>query len=505
MKVVLISPIRNVTAANVRGLGAALAAAGHDVVQIFLPDIAVKKGRALPKEFPYHTPLPETLVADIAAAAEDAGLIGISLMTNHFERMADLTARLRGRVGAKIIWGGIHPTVRPEECLRFADAVAVGEADESVVAFAGRLEAGEDWRRTPGFYASAGGEIIRNPLIPPAADLGALPLPLYQQGKDLIQIREEGRLAPLTDELLATYTDLIAPYANAGIAGSLYMANASRGCQHACSFCSNAFLKRLDKGYRGIRWRPVDHLLAELSAVRRRWPFVKYIFFSDDELLAMPDEMFAAFARRYPREVGLPFRCFTSADTITPDRLEALVPAGFFLAEVGVQSAAPRTRRDFRRQWLDEGRILATARAMNRFAPEFVPTYDLIVDNPYETLADRVATLRFVTRLPRPFFLQTFSLTFYPGTELYERARADGLIEDDVTQVYRKNSLAVQRRDYVHFLTTLNNWPVPRFVIRWAATKPLVWFFTRTPARLLINVMAACARGVGASLRAVKG
>lgn len=505
MKAVLISPIKNVTAANFRGLGAALAAAGHDVVQVFLPDVAAEGGRVLGREFPYETPYPASLVADVATACAGAGLVGVSLMTNHFERAADLTARLRPMVRAPIIWGGIHPTVRPEECLEYADAVALGEADETLLDFVGRLGRGDEWRRTPGFYARDGGDVVRNPITPPPADLGALPLPLYQPAKDLIQDREAGRLVPLTDELLARYTDLISPHANAGVAGSLYMANASRGCQHACSFCSNAFLKKLHGGYKGTRWRPAAHVLAELAQVRRRWPFVKYVFFSDDELLAMPDPIFDEFADRYAAEVGLPFRCFTSADTVSRERLARVVPAGFFLAEVGIQSAAAATQKSFRRQWLGDERILAAVRVMNEFAPALVPTYDLIVDNPYETTAERLATLRFVTRLPRPFFLQAFSLTFYPGTDLYERARADGLITDDRRQVYRKNSLAVERRDYIHILTTLNNRAVPRALIRAAAWRPFVWLATHAPGSWAFAAAAALARAAARLLRGGKG
>ncbi len=484
MKIVLISPVRNVTASNLRGLAAALAQAGHDVVQVFLPDIALgRDGNASPKEFPYETPLPAALVADIAGVCEDAGLVGVSLMTNHFERMADLTARLRGRVAAPIVWGGIHATVRPRECLAYADAVAVGEADETLPALAARLAAGDDWRRTAGFVARAGDDVIANAVPAPPAALGALPPPRYQPAKDFVQVRETARLAPLSDELLAAYTTLIPPRANAGLRGSLYMAAASRGCPHRCAYCSNAFLQQLHAGYQGIRWRPVGHVLAELAAVRERWSFFSYVFFSDDAFFAMPAAMLDEFAARYPKEVGLPFRCFTPPDTVTRPRLAKLVAAGLFLVEVGVQSAARRTRDEYRRGWMAREQVLAAARLIKEHSPALAVTYDLLADNPYEGDGDRRATLAFVSRLPRPFFLQTFSLTFYPGTAMYARVRGDGLLGDELAQVYRKNALDVERRDYLHFLTTLHNFAVPRALIRLAAAAPFVWLARRPPGR----------------------
>lgn len=496
MKVVLISPIRNVTAANFRGLGAALVRAGHDVVQIFLPDMAADaNGKAVGGEFPYETPYPDSLAADVAAACEDAGFVGVSLMTNHFERVADLTRRLRPRVAAPIVWGGIHPTVRPQECLEFADAVALGEADETIVDFADRLHRDADWHQTPGFWVRRNGRMVMNPTPPPPADLGVLPPPLYQPDRDLVQVRETGRLEALTDERLATYTELIHARANAGIGGSLYMANASRGCLHACSFCSNAFLKKINQGYKGTRWRPAGHLIAELAAVRQRFPFVKYVFFSDDEFLAQPPAFFEEFARRWPAEVGLPFRCFTSADTITRENLEAFVPLGFFLVEVGIQSAAAKTNTSYRRRWLAQDKIVATAELLNEYAPKIIPTYDLLTDNPYEGARERLDTARFINRLPRPYFLQIFSLTFYPGTDLYEQARGDGRITDDFADVYRKNSLLVENRDYLYYLTALHNVPfVPRWFLKIAAWTPFVWFYQYPPGGWLFKLVTGMAR-----------
>ena len=47
-------------------------------------------------------------------------------------------------------------------------------------------------------------------------------------------------------------------------------------------------------------------------------------------------------------------------------------------------------------------------------------------------------TIRFVTRLPMPYGLILYSLTFYPGTDVYIRAKEEGLIQDDIEDVYRK-------------------------------------------------------------------
>ena len=55
-------------------------------------------------------------------------VVGISAMTSTASRAYEL-APLFARNGAKVILGGIHPSVLPEEAAQFADSVVVGEAE----------------------------------------------------------------------------------------------------------------------------------------------------------------------------------------------------------------------------------------------------------------------------------------------------------------------------------------------------------------------------------------
>ena len=71
--------------------------------------------------------LPESVLVDLEDVTDGADLIGVSLMTLHFHRAVQVTERLKG--SCPIIWGGIHPTVRPEECLEYADIVCIGEGE----------------------------------------------------------------------------------------------------------------------------------------------------------------------------------------------------------------------------------------------------------------------------------------------------------------------------------------------------------------------------------------
>ena len=45
----------------------------------------------------------------------------------------------------------------------------------------------------------------------------------------------------------------------------------------------------------------------------------------------------------------------------------------------------------------------------------------------------------FLAKIKTPWLLNLFSLSFYPGTDLYDRAKKDGIITDDLNEVYRKS------------------------------------------------------------------
>jgi radical SAM superfamily enzyme YgiQ (UPF0313 family) len=59
---------------------------------------------------------------------EPCDLVGISCMTSNSTRAYALAQKFRKR-GAKVVMGGVHPTILPEEAGRHADSVVVGEAE----------------------------------------------------------------------------------------------------------------------------------------------------------------------------------------------------------------------------------------------------------------------------------------------------------------------------------------------------------------------------------------
>src|SRR4030095_15747682 len=57
-----------------------------------------------------------------------AELVGISAMTSYVHRGYEIADAFRAR-GIPVVMGGVHPSFMPQEALKHADAVVIGEAE----------------------------------------------------------------------------------------------------------------------------------------------------------------------------------------------------------------------------------------------------------------------------------------------------------------------------------------------------------------------------------------
>jgi radical SAM superfamily enzyme YgiQ (UPF0313 family) len=131
------------------------------------------------------------------------------------------------------------------------------------------------------------------------------------------------------------------------------------------------------------------------------------------------------------KEINLPFTC-SGVMSSTPkfkEKLTLLRNAGFVGVKMGIQSGCERVRREVHTRPESNKTIVWGASVLNSLKFDKI-NYYMITDNPYESEDELVESIRFTSRLPRPFSLSLFSLNFYPGTALYHRALQDGIIEN---------------------------------------------------------------------------
>ena len=175
--------------------------------------------------------------------------------------------------------------------------------------------------------------------------------------------------------------------------GRLYMTQPTRGCPFACTFCVNNTFIKMYPHQKPIRKRSVDNLIEELMEVKTNLPFVNQIKFDDDAFFLLPLDEMTEFSRRYKKNIKLPL-IITGAtpSTLTREKFSVLVDAGLVEIRMGIQSAGERTKKLYKRPHSNE-EVEKTVRMVHEYKDNVTPSYDIILDSPWETDEDSIETL----------------------------------------------------------------------------------------------------------------
>jgi radical SAM superfamily enzyme YgiQ (UPF0313 family) len=306
--------------------------------------------------------------------AEVPDLVGISTMTATAPRAYEIADRYRS-LGAKVVLGGIHPSMVPEEAMEHADSVVVGEAEEV-------------W-----------------PKVLADADAGRLE-PLYRQ-ETVIDFQRP----------ILPRRDLIDPkrYWCANVVQT------SRGCPHGCNFCSvTAF------NGRRIRMRDVDSVLAEVESLpRSNRVRRKVVAFVDDNIAANPKRAKELFKALIPMKIH-----WGSQASITFANDEELVAlaaeSGCGFLFVGLETMSKTAIKEMGKS---QNKVEEYDNAMRLLKKYNIPVMGAFVfgfDSDDETVF--TDTLDFTMR-NKMQVAQFAYLAPYPGTALYEQLLEEKRVE----------------------------------------------------------------------------
>ncbi len=480
MDIVLVTPTPpDINAFGIRIISSVLKKAGFSTKIIFLPG-GIEYLRFDSK---YIYKYSRKTLEQISDLCESAGIIGFSFMSQYYDRAVQITKHLKECFNIPMIWGGIHPTYRPEECLNFCDAVCIGEGENAVVKFAQKISMGIDYTDTENFVFKLNNGIRENKCGQTIQNLDEVPFVDYDIENHYVYEWRSEDIIPIDEEVMKGQFLKMTYFNDKHLPA--YRTMTSRGCPHKCTYCaSSAMLK--------LRRRSIDNVLEELKMIMKRFDYIEIISFFDDTFFAAPITYFEEFRDKYKREIGLPFHAQCSPTTISNKKMELLVDAGLFYTEMGIQTGSDRIRKMYRRVVSDK-KIIDASVLINRYSKNMLmPDYHVILDNPWETKEDVLDTLRLLLKLSGRYKLQISSLTFYPGTELNEKAKAEGIIKDEVNEVYRK-PFTYPKFTYLNYLIYLSGFPwFPRWILRFVSIDLFVNIFHRQESsvfyRLLFNI-----------------
>ncbi|MBI5642828.1 MAG: B12-binding domain-containing radical SAM protein [Deltaproteobacteria bacterium] len=497
MKIALIAPTPpDINAFGIRTISSVLKKEGYSTKIIFLPG-GIEHLR-FDGSYVYH--YGEKALGQISDLCRDADLIGFSFMSQYFDRAVQVTDHLKKDFKDKpVIWGGTHPTCRPEESLAHCDIVCNGEGEHAVTELVEKMARGEDFTDTKGCWFKTPAGIKKNGPNRLVEDLDSLPFVDYDLENHYVYHWRSEDIIPVDREIMERQFPKLLYFKNRYLVS--YRTMTSRGCPHRCSYCASSSMMKL-------RRRSVANVIEELEAALRKFPAIEQISFFDDTYFAAPAEYFEEFRDKYKKRIGLPFHAQCSPTTITERKMELLVDAGLVYTEMGIQTGSERIKKMYRRVVSNERMIEAAALITKYKDRMLMPDYHVILDNPWETKEDVLDTLKLLLKLPGKYNLQISSLIFFPGTELNDRARAEGILKDELNEVCRK-PFTFPKATYLNYLIALSGFPaVPRRLLGILGSKPFVSIFeSGKPSRFyeilfaLTGKVRILGKGVAALLR----
>jgi anaerobic magnesium-protoporphyrin IX monomethyl ester cyclase len=406
---VVLMTIYSIENAGIRYVSAALQREGIDTTIVFLRDW-VHNRLTMPSD-------KEFAIAMDVVREKNADLIGVGFMSSLTPMAKELTKRLKDAFPDKpIIWGGIHPTSVPEECIGDVDYLCIGEGEMAAVDLCKALQSGGDTTNIPNIWAKVNGKVHQNPPRPLIQDLDWLPYPdvrddnKYYIEKDSFTIEEPWKRT------------------------AEYRIYFSRGCPYNCSYCYVSILRDVydEKGKKFYRARSVEHILGELEWVQEHFPKVARIKIDDDTSFAFGDAWMEEFLVKYPERIGVPFECLLIPPMLRPKMIKRLMDTGLVRVQTGIESGSAKESKEMHNRSPGNKAIMNFAEANKELGLSIV--YDIIVDNPYATEEMKLETAEFLLEIPRPYDIYFYSLNYFPGTALTKKSLADGTLDPNLVE-----------------------------------------------------------------------
>jgi radical SAM superfamily enzyme YgiQ (UPF0313 family) len=335
-------------------------------------------------------------------------MVGLSFTSPLLKIASALTLRIKDTLQTKVVWGGIHATVNPEECLKYCDIVCRGEGEYAMLdlvnAYANKYSL-EGIKNT--CYRKEG-KINFEEIRPLIQSLDYLPYQDYG-GKNKFFI-DKGRLQNIDPLVYAAELRTFA----------------SRGCPFNCSYCYNSIFRKLYRNQRYHRIKSVEVAISEIEYALSKFRGVRKIKFDDDTFI-FPEDWVDEFCKQYKNRIGLPFEILFNAECLNEKFLKDLKAVGLRRVQVGIQTGSKRESEEIYNRSLPIEKIRQFADVSKSLKLNVV--YDVILDNPLASFNDKESLIDFLLSLPRPFDLFLYSLTIFPGTQLCELLLKKGLIK----------------------------------------------------------------------------
>lgn len=347
----------------------------------------------------------EELYRQIRNEIGDAVAVGLSVMTAQVPSALAISEMVRdANPRLSIIWGGVHPTLYPEQVVRsrFVDFAVRGEGEVTAVELLSQIANGNLEPSSVRGIAYKSGNFLDKVVVTPVREfLNMDELPPIDWGllEGITPIKDIREIGKLTRRGLFLQT--------------------TRGCPWHCTFCINSILKQK------YRYRNLDLVIEDIRRLLELG--VDRITFMDEDFFANRKRARAFVAKI--REEGLNFRWYASARAdyfgkgyLSAEFLSELKQNGLRSIGIGFESGSERILKKLRKEITCQD-ILKTAELLDEAGIE--GEFSCMIGLPDEYEEDMRATLKLIQQIMEQDSHSRFIILGpqiyrpYPGSSLY--------------------------------------------------------------------------------------
>ncbi len=331
-------------------------------------------------------------------------IVGVSVIGGYYQyrKLLSLSHAINASANRPFyIIGGHGPSPEPEFFLRKtkADAICIGEGEETIVDLINALESKQILKNVLGIAYRDGKEIVINKRRPLIKDIDSIPFPAYELFPVHIY-----RLLRMPN---CSVTDFVMPILS------------GRGCVFKCNFCY-----RMDKGF---RQRSNESIMEEILLLKADYD-ISYVYFNDELLMSSIERTVALCEALIKKKIKIKWNCNGRLNFAKKDVLRIMKEAGCVFINYGIESFDDQILKNMNKR-LTVKQIISGIEAT--LEAGISPGFNIIFGNIGENREILMKGVEFLLKYDDGSQMRTIRpVTPYPGCPLYYYAIEKGLLKD---------------------------------------------------------------------------
>lgn len=330
-------------------------------------------------------------------------IVGITCYTPEFNDVVELAEKIKKeKKEIKIIVGGVHPTLRPEDFF-FEDSpfdfAVIGEGEITLYELTHAiLNGNQNYDPIKGIAYYDGKKYVQNESRPMIPDLDKIPYPAYKR-------------------VDMNYYTAPNPYAVRGLFLSSFYILVGRGCPSQCTFCVSAEMRKILAPGKSIRCRSAKNVVDEIEFLKNEYKIDSFYFIDDNftSIKKLVDEICEELINR---KLNLLWGCSARINTLSEELLKKMKKSGCVQVDLGIESGSDAVLKRLKKGITVEQirKVLFTCNkiGMRTFA-------NILVNVPDETEEEINETLELLDEI-KPSVTSFNIFIPYLGTEIYNNS-----------------------------------------------------------------------------------